>query len=109
MMSPESCLELSPFHLMVNWLHRKVVVPPCPRRSAKLLGGEPDLSHLRTNSIEYWEFGFHYPKPYIGIKWVLCPSEQRWLGTEELLISGCRRVTLMITTTIVLRWWLTLS
>jgi hypothetical protein len=31
------------------------------------------------------------------------------LGTEELLISGCCGVTLMITTTIVLRWWLTLS
>jgi hypothetical protein len=45
-MPPESCLELSPFHLMVNWLHRKKVVPPCPRGSTKLLGGEPDLSHL---------------------------------------------------------------
>jgi hypothetical protein len=46
MMPPESCLELSPFHLMVNWLHSKKVVPPCPRGSAKLLGGEPNLSHL---------------------------------------------------------------
>ena len=36
------------------------------------------------------------------------PSEQRWLGTEELQISGCCGVTLMITTTIMLRWRLTL-
>jgi hypothetical protein len=46
---------------------------------------------------------------YIRIKWVLCPGEQWWLGTEELLVGGCCGVTLMITTTIVLRWRLTLS
>ena len=46
MMPPESCLELSPFHIMVNWLHSKEMVPPCPCGSAKLLGGEPNLSHL---------------------------------------------------------------
>jgi hypothetical protein len=46
MMPPESCFELSPFHLVVNWLHSKEVVPPCPRGSAKLLGGEPDLGHI---------------------------------------------------------------
>jgi hypothetical protein len=42
----EGCLELSPFHHVVNWLHSEEVVPPCPRWSAKLLGGEPDLSHI---------------------------------------------------------------
>jgi hypothetical protein len=52
MVSSESCLELSPIHFMVSWLHSKIVVPPCPRGSAKLLGGEPDLCHLGTNSIE---------------------------------------------------------
>jgi hypothetical protein len=46
MVPTESCLELSPFYLMVSWLHSKKVVPPCPRGSAKLLGGEPYLSHL---------------------------------------------------------------
>jgi hypothetical protein len=59
--------------------------------------------------MEQQEFGFHYSQPYIRIKWVLCPGEQWWLVSEELLISGCRGVTLMITTTIVLRWRLTLS
>jgi hypothetical protein len=43
---PESCLELSPFHLSVLWLHSKKMVPPCPCGSAKMLGGEPDLSDL---------------------------------------------------------------
>jgi hypothetical protein len=50
-MPSESCLELSPFHHMVNWLHSEEVIPPCPRESAKLLGGKPDLSHIWTNSI----------------------------------------------------------
>jgi hypothetical protein len=50
-MPSEGCLELSPFHHVVNWLHSEEVVPPCPRGSAKLLGGEPNLSHIRTNSI----------------------------------------------------------
>jgi hypothetical protein len=31
---------------VVNWLHSEEVIPPCPRGSAKLLGGEPDLSHI---------------------------------------------------------------
>jgi hypothetical protein len=45
-MSYECCLELSPFHHVVNWLHSEEVIPPGPRGSAKLLGGEPDLSHI---------------------------------------------------------------
>jgi hypothetical protein len=45
-MSSERCLELSPFHHVVDWLHSEEVVPPCPRGSAKLLGGKPDLSHI---------------------------------------------------------------
>jgi hypothetical protein len=44
--SPESCLELSPFHLSVLWLHGKKMVPPSPCGSTKLLGGEPDFSDL---------------------------------------------------------------
>ena len=60
--------------------------------------------------MEQWEFGFHYPEPYISIKWILCPSEQRRLSVEELLISGCCWGTLrVITTTIMLRWRLMLS
>jgi hypothetical protein len=42
--------------------------------------------------------------------WILCPSEQWQLSAEELLISGsCWGTLMVITTTIVLRWWLTLS
>src|SRR5688572_6221812 len=52
MVSPESCLELSPLHLSVLWLHGKKMVPPSPCGSAKLLGGEPDFSDLRTSSME---------------------------------------------------------
>jgi hypothetical protein len=108
---PSECfLELSPFHHVINWLHSKKVIPQSPRGSAKLLGGEPNLSHMRTNSIKQWEFGFHYPEPYISIKWIICPSEQRRLSVEELLISGrCWGTLMVITTTIVLRWRLTLS
>jgi hypothetical protein len=43
-MSSECCLELSPFHHVVNRLHSEKVIPPCPRGSSKLLGGEMDLS-----------------------------------------------------------------
>jgi hypothetical protein len=50
------------------------------------------------------------PKPYISIKWILYPSEQWRLSAEELLISGgCWGTLMVITTTIVLRWGLTLS
>jgi hypothetical protein len=95
---------------VVNWLHREEVIPPGPRGSAKLLGGEPDLSHIWTNSIKQWEFWFHYPESYINIKWILFLSEQRRLSAEELLISGrCWGTLMVITTTIVLRWRLTLS
>jgi hypothetical protein len=45
-MPAECCLELSPFHHVVNWLHSEKVVPPCSRGSAELLGGEPDFSHI---------------------------------------------------------------
>jgi hypothetical protein len=45
-MLTECCLELSSFHHMVNWLHSEEVIPPSSRGSAKLLGGEPNLSHL---------------------------------------------------------------
>jgi hypothetical protein len=42
--------------------------------------------------------------------WILYPSEQWRLSAEELLISGrCWGTLMVITTTIVLRWWLTLS
>jgi hypothetical protein len=44
--SPESCLELPPFHLSILWLHGKKMVPPSPCGSAKLLGGEPDFGDL---------------------------------------------------------------
>jgi hypothetical protein len=44
--SPESCLELSPFHLSILWLHGKEMVPPSPCGSPKPLGGEPDFSDL---------------------------------------------------------------
>jgi hypothetical protein len=59
--------------------------------------------------MEQWEFGFHHSQPHICIKRVLCPCEQWRLGAEELLIGSRRGVTLMVSTTIVLRWWLTLS
>jgi hypothetical protein len=109
-MSTECCLELSPFHHVINRLHSKKVIPPSSRGSAKLLGCETDLGHIRANSIKQWEFGFHHSEPYISIKGILCPSEQRRLSAEELLIGGCCWGTLMvITTTIVLGWWLTLS
>jgi hypothetical protein len=45
-MPSEGCLEQSPFHHMVNWLHSEEVVPPCPRGSVKLVGGESNLSHI---------------------------------------------------------------
>jgi hypothetical protein len=60
--------------------------------------------------MKQWEFGFHHPEPHISIKWVLCSSEQRWLSDEELLIGGhCWGTLMVITTTIVLGWWLTMS
>jgi hypothetical protein len=46
MMPYESCLEFSPFHHVAIWLHSEKVIPPCSRGSAKLLGGESDLSHI---------------------------------------------------------------
>jgi hypothetical protein len=52
MVPSESCLELSPFHLSVIWLHSKKMVPPSPRGSTELLGGKPDLSDLSANSME---------------------------------------------------------
>jgi hypothetical protein len=109
-MSSECCLEFSPFHHVIIQLHSEKVVPPCPCGSTKLLGGETNLGHIGTNSIKQWEFGFHHSEPYISIKGILCPSEQRRLSAEELLIGGHYWGTLMvITTTIVLGWWLTLS
>jgi hypothetical protein len=109
-MSSECCLELSPFNHVVHRLHSEEMIPPCPRRSTKLLGGEADLGHIRTTSIKQWEFGFHHPEPHISIKWVLYLSEQRRLSAEELMIGGrCLGTLMVITTTIVLRWWLTLN
>jgi hypothetical protein len=46
MMPSEGCLELSPFHHVVNWLHSEEMIPPCSRGATKLLGGKPDLSHI---------------------------------------------------------------
>ena len=46
MVSSKSCLKLPPLHLSVLWLHSKKMIPPSPCRSAKLLGGEPDLGDL---------------------------------------------------------------
>jgi hypothetical protein len=43
-MPSECCLELSPFHHVVNWLHSEEVIPPCPRGSTKLLGGDRTLA-----------------------------------------------------------------
>jgi hypothetical protein len=109
-MSSECCLELSPLNHVVNRLHSEEVIPPCPGGSTKLLGGKTDLSHIRTLSIKQWEFRFHHPKPNIRVERVLYPSEQQRLSTEKLLIGGCCWGTLMmITTTIMLGWWLTLG
>jgi hypothetical protein len=108
-MPSECCLELSPLNHVVNWLHSEEMVPPCPRGPTKLLGGETDLGRIGTLSIKQWEFGLHHPEPNILVEWVFCPSEQRWLSTEKLLIGGRYWGTLMmITTTIMLGWWLTL-
>jgi hypothetical protein len=46
MMPSESCLELSPFHHVINWLHGEKVIQLSPHGSTKLLVGEPDLSHI---------------------------------------------------------------
>jgi hypothetical protein len=106
----ECCLELPPLNHVVNRLHSEEMVPPCPRGPTKLLGGETDLGRIRTLSIKQWEFGFHHPEPNIRVEWVFCPSEQQRLSTEKLLIGGrCWGTLMMITTPIVLRWWLTLS
>jgi hypothetical protein len=51
-MSSESYLELSPLNHVVNRLHSEEVIPPCPRGSTKLLGGEADLGHIGTTSIK---------------------------------------------------------
>jgi hypothetical protein len=59
--------------------------------------------------MEQWKFGFHHSQPHICVKWVLRPCEQWRLGAEEFLISGRRGVTLVVSTTIMLGWWLTLS
>jgi hypothetical protein len=59
--------------------------------------------------MEQWEFGFHHSQPHICVKRVLRPREQWRLGAEEFLIGGRRGVTLVVSTTIMLGWWLTLS
>jgi hypothetical protein len=59
--------------------------------------------------MEQWEFGFHHSQPHICVKWVLRPGEQWRLGAKEFLIGGRRGVTLVVSTTIMLGWWLTLS
>ena len=59
--------------------------------------------------MEQWEFGFHHSQPHICVKWVLRPCEQWRLGAKEFLVCSRRGVTLMVSTTIMLRWWLTLS
>jgi hypothetical protein len=38
MVPSESCLELSPFHLSVSWLHSKKMVPPSPCGSREAAG-----------------------------------------------------------------------
>jgi hypothetical protein len=58
--------------------------------------------------MKQWEFGFYHPQPHICIKWVLHPGKQWWLSAEELLVGSSDGVTLMVST-IMLRWWLTLS
>jgi hypothetical protein len=59
--------------------------------------------------MEQWKFGLHHSQPHICVKRVFCPCEQWRLGAEEFLIGGHRGVTLVVSTTIMLGWWLTLS
>jgi hypothetical protein len=48
MMSPEGYLEFLPSNCVINWLHSKEMVPPCPGWSAKLLHGKSGLGGIGT-------------------------------------------------------------
>jgi hypothetical protein len=45
-MPSKCCLELFPLNHVVGRLHGEKMVPPCPSRPTKLLGGETNLGHI---------------------------------------------------------------
>jgi hypothetical protein len=102
-MSPDGCLEFIPSQYMVSEKHGEEVVPPCLCGSMELLGGETSLGGVRASSREKGKPGLHYPKPYIGIQWILSLGEQRRLSAQEPFISGSCLRTLLLPTTEILR------
>jgi hypothetical protein len=80
--STESCVELSPWHLVAILNSGSEVSPPSTRRSMKLLGYEQGL--LVLSAVQKPKFGLDDVKPVIHLQRINCLSEHRRVCRQEV-------------------------
>jgi hypothetical protein len=107
--SSEGSLEFLPRHLTISGEHSTEVIPPSPRRSAKLLRGEANLGLIRAVSCEEGKLGLDDAKPYVGVQRILCLGEQGRLRAQKLLVCCHSQRSLMLASTMLLRVGLALQ
>jgi hypothetical protein len=85
-MGVEGFTKLVPRCLIVCRASGGVVGPPHTCVSPQLLCGEEGL--LVSRAAQSPELGLHHLKPVIGLQWLSCLSEERWMSSCKVPICG---------------------
>ena len=85
----ESGTELLPNEAMTGGLHSTIALPPSTSFILQLMCGKKDLLILSTpHEVKLFHHGL---QPMVGLKQILCPGEDGWLGAKkvrEVILSG---------------------
>jgi hypothetical protein len=94
-MRSEGNPEFIPCDDMPCRLHGIKIVPPDSSSTTKLLSSKGSLARIRTWYGQESELRLNDVEPGIGIQWFLGLTEERRLGTEEILVTSHRRITII--------------
>jgi hypothetical protein len=90
-MCPKGSPKFIPGDDMSRGLHGVEIIPPYTSSTAKLLGSKRSFTRIRTRYSQEGELRFDDMKPGISIQRFFSLTEERGLGTKEVLIASHRR------------------
>jgi hypothetical protein len=82
----ESCVELSPWHLVAVLNSGGEVSPPSTHRSMKLLGHERSL--LELSAVQKPKLGLDDVKSVIYLQWISCLDKRRRVRHQEVIVGS---------------------
>jgi hypothetical protein len=87
--------EFIPCDDMPCRLHGIEIVPPDSSSSTKLLSSKGSFARIRTWYGQESELRFDDVEPSVGIQWFFGLTEERRLGTKEILVTSHRRISIV--------------